>query len=441
MRGDLFISDSGASTSYPSLDNYATRNELDKFVLKNGDELANFATKQELLPLVTKTELAENDKTDQKYANARTNTRLALSGGTMTGNINMNNKKITNVAHPAEDLEVANKVYVDNSVETRLSTAGGRLSGALDMNGNKITNLANPAVDSDAASKTYVDTGIAARLGTSGGRMSGVLDMGGNRITNIANPTGDSDAVSKKYVQDNFNLTNYATRTDLSDLATKNDLRQLVTKQDLAANDLVDQQYVNSRITTRLPFSGGTMTGAVDMGENKITNVAAPTSDKDCTTKEYVDMALRKEIPFMYVYKFPFVGSDNRNVSYNITVVNLVDEAFRGKAPHHIMVAGVIGMVPQAGTHVDLVASVKVVEIRGNTMSVRIQTDNKKGGSWTTAFDVYLQVIAIPPRRLATPTFRSLAGDEAQTTVDRTPPAGETVYTLTEETMRNLGAV
>lgn len=38
-----------------------------------------------------------------------------------------------------------------------------------------------------------------------------------------------------------------------------------------------------------LPRSGGTMTGALDMGGNQIANVPAPEAEKDATNKEYVD--------------------------------------------------------------------------------------------------------------------------------------------------------
>lgn len=38
-----------------------------------------------------------------------------------------------------------------------------------------------------------------------------------------------------------------------------------------------------------LPTAGGTMTGALDMGFNRITNLATPTNDSDAATKKYVD--------------------------------------------------------------------------------------------------------------------------------------------------------
>ena len=41
---------------------------------------------------------------------------LSLTGGTMTGNININNKTITNLKTPTADTEAANKKYVDDQV-------------------------------------------------------------------------------------------------------------------------------------------------------------------------------------------------------------------------------------------------------------------------------------------------------------------------------------
>ena len=343
----------------------------DNFGLTNyarRDELTNLATKQELQQFVTKPDLADNDRADQRYVNTRVNTRLPLSGGTMAGNINMNNKKITNVAHPSDDADVANKTYVDNSVDTRLSTSGGALTGA--------------------------------------------LNMGGNKITNVSNPTNDSDAVNKKYVYDNFNLSQYARRAELANLATKEELRPFVTRNDLAANDIVDQQYVNTRVQTRLPLSGGVMSGPLNMGINKITNVAYPASNKDCATKEYVDKALCRNVPFMDVYNYPFTGSDNDNVAYRIAIVSITDDGFRDTFPQYVMLSTYCIFV--STSRVDLAVSAKVLEINENVMSVRIQVDNKKGSSWKTAFEVHLQVLIIQPRMRGAATFRSLGDTQVQ---------------------------
>lgn len=46
--------------------------------------------------------------------------------------------------------------------------------------------------------------------------------------------------------------------------------------------------YVNTKVATALPKAGGTMTGAIDMGSHKITNVTDPTDPQDAATKAYV---------------------------------------------------------------------------------------------------------------------------------------------------------
>ena len=45
-------------------------------------------------------------------------------------------------------------------------------------------------------------------------------------------------------------------------------------------------------IQSRLLLKGGTMSGAINMGANSITNLAAPTADADAATKKYVDEAI-----------------------------------------------------------------------------------------------------------------------------------------------------
>ena len=66
----------------------------------------------------------------------------------------------------------------------------------------------------------------------------------------------------------------------------------LDTLNELAAAINDDANFVttmNTSINTRLPKSGGTMTGAIAMGNSKITGLATPTLDYDASTKKYVD--------------------------------------------------------------------------------------------------------------------------------------------------------
>lgn len=66
----------------------------------------------------------------------------------------------------------------------------------------------------------------------------------------------------------------------------------LDTLNELAAAINDDASFVttiNTSIATKLARSGGTMTGVIAMGNNKITGLATPTSDYDASTKKYAD--------------------------------------------------------------------------------------------------------------------------------------------------------
>ena len=53
--------------------------------------------------------------------------------------------------------------------------------------------------------------------------------------------------------------------------------------------DLSSTSRLQVKDSTKLPLSGGTMTGAINMGSKKITSLATPTDSTDAATKGYVD--------------------------------------------------------------------------------------------------------------------------------------------------------
>jgi hypothetical protein len=65
----------------------------------------------------------------------------------------------------------------------------------------------------------------------------------------------------------------------------------LDTLNELAAaiGDSVDGAGLATAIGNKLPLAGGTMTGAIAMGTNKITGLGTPTANTDAATKAYVD--------------------------------------------------------------------------------------------------------------------------------------------------------
>jgi hypothetical protein len=150
------------------------------------------------------------DAATKVYVDTQRDTRLALAGGTMTGNITMGTNKVTGLGVPTDANDAATKTYVDTADATKLNLSGGTMTGAIAMGTSKITGLGDPSNTQDAATKNYVDTQDATKLSLSGGTMTGAIAMGTNRITGMGDPVGNQDAATKFYIDTLFGSTTSA---------------------------------------------------------------------------------------------------------------------------------------------------------------------------------------------------------------------------------------
>ena len=115
----------------------------------------------------------------------------------METQLDMNHNSITNLKDPAFGGEAATKSYADE----KLALAGGTMTGNLDMGGNKITNIAKPMKENDAATKKFVVNKTNKCLLLAGGTMTGPINMGGKKVTNLGDPTAGEDAATKDFVE------------------------------------------------------------------------------------------------------------------------------------------------------------------------------------------------------------------------------------------------
>lgn len=88
-------------------------------------------------------------------------TFLALSGGTMTGAINMGNNPITSMDDGVNAQDAVTKAQLD----TKLNLAGGTMTGPIDMGGDTVTGLPTAVADSDAVPLSQART-LAAPFAT-----------------------------------------------------------------------------------------------------------------------------------------------------------------------------------------------------------------------------------------------------------------------------------
>ena len=198
-----------------------------------------------------------------------------FTGGILSKDLDLNGNSITNLPTPTDDRHPATKKYTDDKLAEKLNLAGGDLTGEIDMGGNKIRNLEKGTSDNDAATKKYVDDKTVERLSIRGGTVYGELSMDREKIINVGTPTNNYDAANKQYVD------NKATTLTTS-------------------------------INTKLSKTGGDLTGEIDMGDNKITDLATPTENDDAATKKYVDDKFATSPNEAVYYNFLF-GSGSNN--------------------------------------------------------------------------------------------------------------------------------
>ena len=128
----------------------------------------------------------------------------------MTGNLNMSQKKIVNLANPTGRNDATGKGYVDRLFLNSLHLDGSsKMTGNLDMSLNKIINCGQPTGARDVTNKAYVDSEVGKTLKLDGsGVMTSVLDMNNQRIINLGNATHNQDAITLKQVNDAIATTN-----------------------------------------------------------------------------------------------------------------------------------------------------------------------------------------------------------------------------------------
>jgi hypothetical protein len=180
-----------------------------------------------------------------------------------------------------------------------LPLSGGTMSGAIAMGTSKITGLGTPTTSTDAATKAYADLMVplteksaangVASLDASGkvpaAELPDISITSTQVVANQVDMLALTAEVGDVAVRTDVNKTFILTASPPSTLAN---WQELLTPTDsvLSVDGLTGAVDLSS---VYLALAGGTMTGAIAMGTNKITGLGTPTSSQDATTKTYVD--------------------------------------------------------------------------------------------------------------------------------------------------------
>ena len=212
----------------PTIDGHASNmayvnNEItkisDNYVRKSGDTMTG--------PLIVPKDNYPIQGDLNKVISYETQREIFLSkkeGGKMLQPIDMNGFSIDNLPLPTAVDHASTKGYTDNRVDFKADKSdlndymkldGSKvMTGTLNMNNNRITNLPSPHLSTEPATKDYVTTVMnhlpslfVDRQGKS--KMLGNLQMDGNRITGLTNsPNDDDEATNKKYIDSQISKAN-----------------------------------------------------------------------------------------------------------------------------------------------------------------------------------------------------------------------------------------
>ena len=299
------------------------------------------------------TPVNSGDAAPKGYVDTQVATRLALAGGTMSGAIVMGTNRITGMGDPVDAQDAATKVYVDNAVQgldakasCRVATTANitlsgtqTIDGVSVVGGNRVlvknqsaaaengiyvaaSGAWSRAADADTwdelvhafvfveqgtdgANNGYVCTVAAGgTLGTTAVtwvQFSGAGQIiAGAGLTKTGNQLDVGTASSGRIVvnADNIDLATTGVVADTYKSVTVDAYGRVTggtnptTLSGYGITDAYTSTQTDTLLSGKLSLTGGTMSGAIAMGTNKITGLGDPTNAQDAATKNYTDSIL-----------------------------------------------------------------------------------------------------------------------------------------------------
>jgi hypothetical protein len=215
-----------------------------------------------------------------------TNKSVSLTTNTITGTIAEFNTALTDqdFATLAGTETLTNKTLTSPVVSgLTLSDSGIVIEGSSADNNETTLTVTNPTEDRTI---TFPDATGTVALTSDIPSLSGYVTESGTQT--LSNKTLTSPLVSGLSITDGSIVVEGATANDHETTLSFTDP---TADRTITFKDETGTVAFTADVDTRLATAGGTMTGAIAMGTNKITGLGTPTDGTDAATKNYVDSA------------------------------------------------------------------------------------------------------------------------------------------------------
>ncbi len=233
--------------------------------------------------------------------------KLLLSGGTLSGTLNINNKKIINIANPSSTNNNAiNLLTMKNYLENYMQLTGGSINYELNNN-NIIKNLRNPSEDQDAINLQTLNQTISIHQETfiplSGTSISNPITgnlffNNTNTATGLATPIENFDSINLLFLKstsNNYLLLKGGSLTgslNMQNFSIKNVL-DITNEKEFSL--IINYRTLKKFFSNYLPLLGGIVTGSINCNNHVISNIPIPKDSKNIVNKNYLTNYLNSQ--------------------------------------------------------------------------------------------------------------------------------------------------
>tara|TARA_B100000989_G_scaffold147781_1_gene110099 strand:- start:6344 stop:8425 length:2082 start_codon:yes stop_codon:yes gene_type:complete len=188
--------------------------------------------------------------------------------------LDLSSNKISSLATPTSDADAATKAYVDTSIANSNFVLTDDTSTATSINNGELLSIVGAGIASTAISvndqlRITVPTQTLTTVTTAGATTTNAITVGSLTVDSI---TINQNNITTNNT--NANLVLLANGTGLIEVDSNIDMNNnkiINVTNPTGAQDAATKAYVDAADALKLSLSGGTMTGAIDMGSNNIT--------------------------------------------------------------------------------------------------------------------------------------------------------------------------